>query len=133
MRSVPSKTLGANLRRRRALRVALGERFWRACVADRKPGRPSLSTVDLQRIKCYCHGDDDAGFARAVAVCHVHLERDEHSPASRWYTLTLCALDESGVYPVQVRSVDVLVYRDNLFDSFAPFITSNRKSVPNAC
>lgn len=111
--------ISAALRRRRALRVAVGvHRFeWRAL--DTKPGRPAVSFPRVVDSEADC-----------LRLMHEWLLANRPHVESWWFHVRELAYDYSGRYHVCVRYFDVLVYRRTLFDDVRPeVIVQDRKGV----
>lgn len=109
--------ISASLRRRRALRVAVGvHRFeWRAL--DAKVGRPAVTFPRVVDSESDC-----------LRLMHEWLLANRLHAESWWFHVRELAYDYSGRYHVCVRYFDVLVYRRTLFDDIrSDFIVQNRK------
>lgn len=114
--------ISAALRRRRALRVAVGvHRFeWRAL--DCSAGRPSVSFPR-----------ETSTEAEALRFMHEWLLSNRPASPSWWFHVRELAYDEHCRFHVVVKSWDVLVYRDTLFDAFRrPFSVPKRREAVSA-
>lgn len=111
--------ISASLRRRRALRVAVGvHRFeWRPL--DTKAGRPRGSfprVVDSE--------------AQLMQCMHEWLLANRPEADCWWFHVNEHAYDCTGRYFVVVRYFDVLVYRQTLFDEIrSNVVLPDRKGV----
>lgn len=111
------------LRRRRALRVAVGERRFRWRPLDRL-GRIPFDIPSLVKSE-----------ADAVRACHDWLTAYVRKTGSAadfwWFSVEELAFDTTGRYSVVVRHWDQLVYLETLWTGPRdPFVTQDRKAVP---
>lgn len=114
--------ISSALRRRRALRVALGARRFRWRPLDRK-GRIPFGIPRLCNSESAC-----------LRACHdwlLRFNRRSSAPVDSWWFLVEeLAFDSTGKYSVVVRHFDQLVYLETLWTGYRPpFVTSNRMEV----
>lgn len=113
--------LGASLRKRRALTLALGSRRWEYRPLDRR-GRYSAYFSKFPRV-CKTR-------AEAIAFCHRWLDRMDPDIDSWWFHLREFAYDSTGRYHVVCSWQDVLVYRETLWTGYRePFAAPDRREV----
>lgn len=114
--------IGFALRRRRALRVAVGVRVFRWRPLDRR-GRIPFGIPSIVKTESDC-----------VRACHEwltrYVKRSGRLVTSWWFYVEELAFDETGKYSVVVRHFDLLVYLETLWTGpLPPFVTENRKAV----
>ena len=114
--------INACLRRRRALRVALGERRFRWRPMDRR-GRIPFGFIRICR-----------SFPETIQQCHdwLRLYRSKGLTLSDswWFSVEELAFDEGLQYSCVVDHKEVLVFNETLWTGLRdPFVCSDRKAV----
>lgn len=128
--------LSSRLRRRRALRVALGEHRFIVRPLDRPRGRPGHPRLLVEDRRFF--GDSFNTYPKTIAQalerCHRWLDICRPSASSWWFEVIEKAFGEDRL-PVWVRHFDVLIFSGSLFTGPAsPDVvlgTTRRKAVCN--